>query len=94
MVPIPANFSKWSCREYIKTAKNFRLCEKLFSENGFEAVLATLCCYDYGANASEAFQKIVTDQKDYNKYSSCAIVCWIAKIYHWIAVKKGWLCTY
>ena len=75
MVPIPANFSKWSCREYIKTAKNFRLCEKLFSENGFEAVLATLCCYDYGANASEAFQKIVTDQKDYNKYSSCAIVC-------------------
>ena len=75
MVPVPVNFSKWSCREYIKTAKNFGLCEKLFSENGFEAVLATFCCYDYGANASEAFQKIVTDQKDYNKYSSCAIVC-------------------
>ena len=75
MVPIPVNFSKWSYREYIKAAKNFGLCEKLFSENGFEAVLATFCCYNYGANASEAFQNIVTDQKDYNKYSSCAIVC-------------------
>ena len=38
-------------------------CEELLSENDFEAVLATFCCYDHGANSSEAVQKIVTDQK-------------------------------
>ena len=43
--------------------KNF--CEGLLSENDFEAVLATFNCYDYGANASEAVQKIATDQKVY-----------------------------
>ena len=32
----------------------------------FEAVLAFFCCYDYGANASEAVQKIATDQKGYH----------------------------
>ena len=55
--------------------KKWWLCEELFSENDFEAVLATFCCYDYGANASEAVQKIATDQKDYHKCSSCVIVC-------------------
>ena len=49
------------------------------SENDFEAVLATFCCYNYGANASEAVQKITTGQKDYRKCSSCVIVYWIAK---------------
>ena len=34
--------------------------EELLSENDFEAVLANFCCYDYGANASEAVQKIST----------------------------------
>ena len=34
--------------------------EELHSENGFEAVLANFCCYDYGANTSEAVQKIST----------------------------------
>ena len=29
--------------------------EEVIRENDFEAVLATFCCYDYGANASEAF---------------------------------------
>ena len=67
-------------REYIKTAKN-GFCEELLSENDFEAVLATFCCYDYGAKASEAVQKIATDQKEYRKCSSCVIICWIAKIY-------------
>ena len=40
----------------------YRFCEKLPSENDFEAVLANFCCYDYdyGANASEAVQKIST----------------------------------
>ena len=35
-------------------------CEELLSENYFEAVLVNFCCYDYGANASEAVQKIST----------------------------------
>ena len=47
-------------RAYIKTAKNGSFCEELFGENDFEAVLANFCCYDYGANASEAVQKIST----------------------------------
>ena len=38
------------------------------SENDLEAVLATFCCYDYGANASETVEKIAIDQKDYHKY--------------------------
>ena len=53
-----------SYREYIKTAKNVGFCERLLSENDFEAVLDNICCYDYGANACEAVQKIATDQKD------------------------------
>ena len=36
--------------------------EELLSENDFEAVLANFCCYDYGANASGAVQKISTRQ--------------------------------
>ena len=35
-------------------------CEELLSENYFEAVLVNFCCYKYGANASEAAQKIST----------------------------------
>ena len=81
-------YGGWSYREYIKTAKNGGFCEVLLYENDFEAVLATFCCYEYGANASEAVQKIATDQKDYHKYSSCIIACLIAKIYQWITVKK------
>ena len=50
-------------------------CEELLSENKFEAVLATFRCYEYRANASDAVQKIATDQKDYPKCSSCVIVC-------------------
>ena len=51
------------------------LWEELLRENGFEAVLATFCCFDYGANAFETVQKIATDQKDYYKCSSCVIFC-------------------
>ena len=32
--------------------------EELLSKNNFEAVLVNFCCYKYGANASEAAQKI------------------------------------
>ena len=75
----------WLYREYIKTAKNCCFhCfnEKSLSENEFEAILATFRCYDYGPNASEAVEKIAADQKDYQKWSLCVIVCCIAKAYH------------
>ena len=36
----------------------------MLSENIIEAVLATFCCYDHGAKASEAAQKISTDLKN------------------------------
>ena len=70
----------WLYRAYIKTAKNGDFSEELLSENDFETVLATFCCYDHGAKASEAVQKIATDQKEYRKCSLCVIICWIAKI--------------
>ena len=47
----------------------------------FETVLATFCCYDHGAKASDAVQKIARDQKEYRKCSSRVIICWIVKIY-------------
>ena len=84
----------WPYREYIKTAENGDFCGELLIENDFEAVLATFCCYVYGANASETVKKIDTNQKDYHKCSSYVIVYWIAKIYQSITVKKGWLLTY
>ena len=56
--------------------------EGSFSADDFEAVLATLCCDDYGANASEAVEKNATDQKDYHKCPLCVIVSCIAKAYH------------
>ena len=40
--------------------KNDGFCEDLLSENDFEVVLVNFCCYEYGANASEAVQKIST----------------------------------
>ena len=42
----------WLYREYIKTAKSGGFYEELVSENDFEAVLTTFCCYDYDGNAS------------------------------------------
>ena len=53
-----------------------------FVKNNFEAVLATLCSYDYSINASEAVEKIATAQKDDHKCSLCVTVCCIAKAYH------------
>ena len=71
----------WSYRVYIKTAKHRDFFEEFLCENDFETVLATFSCYDHGAKGSEAVQKIATDQKEYPKCSSCAIICWIAKTY-------------
>ena len=47
----------------MKTAKNSGFCEELYSENDFEAVLATFCSYEHGVNASEAVQKMAPDLK-------------------------------
>ena len=41
-----------------QAAKSSGFCEELLSENDFEAVLVNFCCYEYGANASVAVQKI------------------------------------
>ena len=60
---------------YMKTAKNGDFCEELHSENDFETVLGTFYCYEYGAKASGAFQKIATDQKEYCKCSLCVTIC-------------------
>ena len=57
-----------------QNSEKWWLCEELFGENDFEAVLVTFRCYDHGAYASEAVQKIATDQKDYRKCSSCVTV--------------------
>ena len=35
--------------------------EDFVSEDNFDAVLATLCCYNYGAKSSEAVVKIATN---------------------------------
>ena len=53
----------WPYRAYIKTEKNGGFCEELLSDNSFEVVLTTFCCYEYDANVSEAVQRIATDQK-------------------------------
>ena len=53
----------WPYKEYTKTAKNGDFCEELLNENDFEAVLVTFCCYDYGANVSEAVQKIARSKR-------------------------------
>ena len=60
---------------------NGGFCEELLSENDFDVLLATFCCYEHGANASETVQRIVTNQKEYSKYSLYIIICWISKIY-------------
>ena len=46
--------------QLFKFFKNGGFCEELLGENDFEAVLVNFCCYEYGANASEAVQKIST----------------------------------
>ena len=50
-------------------------CEELLSENDCQSVLATLWCYDYDANTSEAVRNVAKDEKDYHNCSSCVIVC-------------------
>ena len=84
----------WPYKTYIKKAKKGSIFEELLNENNIETVIATFCCYDYGAKGFEVVQKIATDQKNYRKCFLRVIVWWIAKIYQSIIVKKVWLLTY
>ena len=43
--------------------------EDFLNKDDFEDFLAIFCCYDHCVNASEAVEKIATNQKDYNKSS-------------------------
>ena len=55
--PLKLKLLGWPYIRYIKTVNN----GCFLSEDEFESVLATLCCYEYGANSSEAVGKITTD---------------------------------
>ena len=56
-------YLRWPYRAYIKKAKNGDFCEELLCENDSEAVLATFCCYDHGAKASEQFRRSLQIKK-------------------------------
>ena len=43
-----------------QNSKNASFCQEISSGNDFELILVNFCCYDCGANASEAVQKIST----------------------------------
>ena len=46
-----------------QTVKNGYFSEELLSENDFKPVLASFCCYDHDAKASEAVQKFTKSEK-------------------------------
>ena len=75
-----------------KQQKMTAFSEDFHRENNFEIFLATFCCYGNDRNASEAVERIATDQKDYCKCSLCVTVCCIAKSIN--SSKKGWLRTH
>ena len=58
-----------------QNSKNGNFCKEKLSENDVYSVLATFCCYEHGAKADEAVQKIAIDQKEYHKFSLCVIIC-------------------
>ena len=72
---IELEISEVSVKIMHQNSETVGFCAELFRKNDFQVVLATFCCYDCGANASEAVQKIATDQKGYHKCSSFVIVC-------------------
>ena len=55
-------YLNFSYRKYIKTTKKGGFYERIayLVKMTLEAVLVNFCCYEYGANASEAVQKIST----------------------------------
>ena len=48
---------------------------RIFWKDYFDSALALFLLYGYGANASEAVEKIAADKKDYHKFLLCIIVC-------------------
>ena len=66
--------------KYIKTAKTAACSEGFLCRDDFDAALAIFRSYFYNANASEAVEKIDTDEKDCHKCSLCVIV-WIITAY-------------
>ena len=55
-----------------QNSKKWLLSKKDFlSGDVFEAALIIFSSYGYGVNASEAVEKIATDEKDYHKRSLC-----------------------
>ena len=84
-------YQGWQYREHIKTLKNGGFCEEWLSEDDFEAVSATFCCYDYRANASEAVQKKPTDKKSIKTYRSKKVSQMLLVCYNLLNSQK---CTY
>ena len=83
----------WPYREYIKAVKNCNFCEELLREKDFEAVLAIFCGYDYSVTLPRQFGRSLQFRKLSQMLLVC-YVCWIAKIYQSITMKKRWLLTY
>ena len=65
MFSLELEISGVTVQSLLQNSKKCDFCEELLSKNDLQAVLATFCCYDHGTNASEAAQKIATDQKEY-----------------------------
>ena len=53
----------------VKIAKMAAFSQDFLSEDDFEDVIAIFCSYDYGANASDAVEKVSIDEKGYYKCS-------------------------
>ena len=54
------SYSNFPKQKIHQNSKNVGFCQELLSENDFQAVLVNFRCYEYGANNSEAVQKIST----------------------------------
>ena len=68
-------FLRWPYREYIKIVKMAACSEDFLCWDDFDTVLAIFCSYRYGANISEAAEKIAITGKDYHKCCLCVTVC-------------------
>ena len=83
----------WLYKSIHQNSKKWQLLWGIAQWKWLWGCLATFCCYDHDAKASQAVQKISTDQKEYHKCSLYVMICWIAKIYLSINVSEKWLFT-
>ena len=74
----------------METAKIAACSEDFLCREDIDAVLAVFHFYGYGENASEAVEKIDTDEKDYHKHFLRVKVC-ITTAYHINSSKRGCL---